>query len=117
MPQQTFIQTHEQSWIDFTQFPGTQILPWAEPVPQGSLHRLKLKAGTTIGIHTHACDEYVVVLSGRIKTGDTECEAETVWFTPAHTRQGPHYAVTDVELLTLRLGAMGSFEVEAQWVG
>ncbi len=113
MPQQTFIQTHEQSWINFTQFPGTQILPLAEPVPQGSLHRLKLKSGTTIPMHIHPCDEYVVVCSGIVKTGETECEVGTVWFTPAHTRQGPHYAVTDVELLTLRLGAMGTFEVEA----
>lgn len=114
MPQQTFIKTNEQPWIDFTQFPGTQILPLAEPVPHGSLHRLKLKAGTTIGLHTHPCDEYVYVFSGTIKTGETECEAGTFWFTPAHTRQGSHYAVTDVELLTLRLGAMGTFEVEAR---
>jgi quercetin dioxygenase-like cupin family protein len=113
MPQQTFIKTNEQSWIDFTQCPGTQILPLAEPVPHGSLHRLKLKAGTTIPIHTHPCDEYVYVFSGTIKTGETECEAGTFWFTPAHTRQGPHHAVTDVELFTLRLGAMGTFEVEA----
>jgi anti-sigma factor ChrR (cupin superfamily) len=113
MPQQTFIKPYEQSWIDFTQFPGTQILPLAEPVPQGSLHRLKLKAGTMIPPHTHPCDEYVVVCNGVVKTGDTECEAGTVWFTPAHTRQGPHYAVTDAELLTLRLGAIGTFEVEA----
>jgi anti-sigma factor ChrR (cupin superfamily) len=84
-------------------------LPLAEPVPQGSLHRLMLKAGTRIPIHTHPCDEYVVVCSGTIQTGETECEAGTVWITPAHTQQGPHYAVTDVELLTLRLGAMGTF--------
>jgi quercetin dioxygenase-like cupin family protein len=113
MRQQTFIQPREQSWIDFTQFPGTQILPLAEPVPQGSLHRLKLKAGTTIPIHTHPCDEYVVVCSGTIRTGATTCETGTVWMTPAHTRQGPHVAVTDVELITLRLGAMGDFEVDA----
>lgn len=113
MPQQTFIKTNEQPWIDFTQFPGTQILPLAEPVPQGSLHRLKLKAETTIPIHTHPCDEYVYVIRGIVKTGETECEAGTFWFTPAHTPQGPHHALTDVELLTLRLGAMGTFEVKA----
>jgi quercetin dioxygenase-like cupin family protein len=113
MPQQTFTKTNEQSWIDFTQFPGTQILPLAEPVPQGSLHRLKLKAGTTIPIHTHPCDEYVYVFSGIVRTGETECGAGTLWFTPAHTRQGPHYAVTDVELFTLRLGEIGTFEIEA----
>lgn len=113
MPQQTFIKTNEQPWIDFTQFPGTQILPLAKPVPQGSLHQLKLKARTTIPVHAHPCDEYVYVLKGIVDTGGTQCSAGTFWFTPAHTRQGPHHAVTDVELLTVRLGAMGTFEVEA----
>jgi hypothetical protein len=28
----------------------------------------------------------------------------------AGTRQGPHVAVTEVELLTVRLGAMGPFD-------
>lgn len=110
MLHQTFSNTHEQSWIDFTQFPGTQILPLAEPVPQGSLHRLNLKAGTIIPIHTHPSDEYVYVLTGIVDTGGTRCKAGMFWFTPANTRQGPHQAVTDVEILTLRLGAMGTFE-------
>lgn len=110
MLHQRFINTHEQSWIDFTQFPGTQILPLAEPVSQGSLHRLNLKAGTIIPIHTHPSDEYVYVLTGIVDTGGTRCEAGMFWFTPANTRQGPHQAVTDVEILTLRLGAMGTFE-------
>ena len=114
MPEQTFIVTHEQPWIDFTQFPGTQILPLAEPVADGSIHRLKLKAGTVIPIHTHPCDEYVYVLKGQVQTGDTQCEAELFWFTPAHTRQGPHHALSEVELLTIRLGAIGEFEVDAQ---
>lgn len=110
MPQQTFINTHEQSWIDFPQFPGMQILPLAEPVPQGSIHRLHLKAGTTVPIHTHPCDEYVYVMAGVVETGGTVCHAGTFWFTPANTRQGSHKAVTDVEILTIRLGAMGTFE-------
>lgn len=37
------------------------------------------------------------------------CDAGTFWITPAGTRQGPHVATTDVELLTVRLGAMGPF--------
>jgi quercetin dioxygenase-like cupin family protein len=113
MPQQTFIKTNEQAWIDFTQFPGTQFLPLAEPVPQGSLHRLNLRAGTIIPIHTHPCDEYVYVLKGIVDTGNNRCETGMFWFTPAHTRQGPHHAVTDVEILTIRLGAMGTFETSA----
>lgn len=115
MPQQTFIDTHERDWIDFTQFPGTQMLLLAEPVSQGSIHRLKLKAGTTIPVHTHPCDEYVYVLDGRVQIGETQCVAGMFWFTPAHTRQGPHHALTEVELLTIRLGAIGAFEVDAQF--
>jgi hypothetical protein len=32
------------------------------------------------------------------------------WTTPKGTRQGAHEALTDVELITIRLGAMGEFE-------
>lgn len=110
MPQQKFINTQHQDWIDFTRFPGTQILPLTEPVPQGSIHRLRLKAGTQIPNHTHPCDEYVYVLGGIVETGGVRCEAGTFWLTPANTQQGPHQAVTDVEILTIRLGPMGRFE-------
>jgi hypothetical protein len=50
-----------------------------------------------------------MVLSGTVETGGRRCEAGTFWTTPAGTRQGPHVAVTEVELLTMRLGAMGPF--------
>jgi hypothetical protein len=58
---------------------------------------------------THPADEFVLVLSGTIETGGRRCEAGTFWTTPADIRQGPHVAVTQVELLTVRLGAMGPF--------
>ena len=67
------------------------------------------QAGTTIPVHTHPVDEFVFLLSGTIETGGRRCEAGTFWTTPAGTRQGPHVAVTEVELLTVRLGAMGAF--------
>lgn len=110
MPEQVFISTIEEPWIDLTQFPGTQLLPLAKPVPQGSIHLLKMSAGTTIPVHIHSCDEYVYILAGVLETGGTTSSAKTFWFTPANTRQGPHKAITDVELLTIRLGAMGTFE-------
>jgi hypothetical protein len=46
-----------------------------------------------------------MVLSGTVETGGRRCEAGTFWITPAGTRQGPHLAITDVELLTMRLEA------------
>ena len=91
------------------QFPGTQLLPLAEPVCEGSIHLLRMKAGTTIPIHTHPCDEYVYVLSGTIETGGKTCSQGTFWITPAFTRQGFHQAITDVEIMTVRLGKMGVF--------
>jgi quercetin dioxygenase-like cupin family protein len=107
---QTFIKTQDRSWLTMEQFPGVEILPLAEPVPQGSIHKLKMKAGTIIPLHQHPCDEYVYVLSGTIKTGERECCEGTFWFTPANTKNGSHKAITDVEILTIRLGTMGVFE-------
>ena len=110
MPNQTFIQAGSGQWLNLEQFPGTQLLPLAVPVPQGSIHLLKMKAGTTIPLHTHPCDEYVYVLSGVVETGGTTCESGMFWFTPANTHQGAHKAITDVEIITIRLGEMGVFE-------
>jgi hypothetical protein len=50
-------------------------------------------------------------LSGKIETDSKTYSAGTFWITPANTRQGQHKAITDVELLTIRLGSMGEFEV------
>ncbi len=58
----------------------------------------------------HPCDEYVYVLNGTVETAGRECKAGTFWFTPAHANNGPHKAITDVELMTIRLGEMGVFE-------
>lgn len=110
MSEPKFIDTNIQSWNSLKQFPVTQILPLAEPVPQGSIHRLRMKQGTVIPVHYHPCDEYVYVLEGTIETGGKECHAGTFWFTPANTKNGSHKAITDVELLTIRLGAIGVFE-------
>ena len=110
MSEQTFIDPNTQSWHKLEQFPGTQILPLAEPVSQGSIHQLRMDRGTVIPVHYHPCDEYVYVLEGIIETNGRECQAGTFWHTPANIKNGSHKAITDVELLTIRLGAMGEFE-------
>ena len=112
MSNQTFIQTQTESWQHLTQFPGTELLPLAVPVPNGSIHRLRMKAGTIIPVHTHPCNEYVYVLAGEIETGGKICSAGTFWIAPANTCQGKHKAITNVELLTIRLGKMGGFETK-----
>ena len=107
---QTFIDASSTPWKDIDFLPGVRLLPLAEPVAQGSIHLASLAAGTTIPAHTHSGDEYVYVLAGTIETGTTRCPAGTFWRTPSGTRQGPHVAITDVQLLTVRLGAMGPFD-------
>lgn len=108
MSEQIFIDTNTKEWNKL-QFSGAQILPLAEPVPQGSIHKLKLAAGTVIPIHYHPCDEYVYVLDGAIETSGNKCTQGTFWFTPPNAKNGPHQAITDVEIITIRLGAMGNF--------
>ncbi|MFN6570612.1 hypothetical protein [Dendronalium sp. ChiSLP03b] len=59
MAHQIFIDTQTQQWINIELFPGTQILPLAEPVPQSSIHKLRMAADTVIPVHYHPYDEYV----------------------------------------------------------
>lgn len=106
---QTFIDRDAEGWRIIDSLPGVALLPLAQPVKDGSIHRARLSPGTVIPVHTHPADEYVMVLRGTVETGGRRCDAGTFWITPAGTRQGPHAAVTEVELLTIRLGAMGPF--------
>jgi quercetin dioxygenase-like cupin family protein len=107
--QQTFKDPGAEGWMRIDFLPGVELLPLAQPVHDGSIHRARLASGTVIPVHTHPADEFVLVLTGTIETGGRRCEAGTFWKTPAGTRQGPHVAMTDVELLTIRLGPMGPF--------
>jgi anti-sigma factor ChrR (cupin superfamily) len=109
MSNQTFIPPSADAWLRIDVLPGVELLPLAQPVTDGSIHKARLAKGTIIPVHTHPADEYVLVLSGTIETGGQRCEAGTFWITPTGSRQGPHVAITDVELLTVRLGAMGRF--------
>jgi anti-sigma factor ChrR (cupin superfamily) len=111
--QQTFIDPGAGTWLKIDALPGVELMPLAQPVPDGSIHRARLAAGTVIPAHTHPADEFVLVLSGTVETGGRRCEAGTFWATPAGTRQGPHVAIDEVELLTVRLGAMGRFGDDA----
>ncbi len=106
---QAFKDIEDQEFTDIDFLPGSSISVLAEPVAEGSIHRLKMKAGASIPPHTHPADEFVYVLSGRLKTSGRDCKAGTFWKTPKGIAQGPHEAVSDVEIITIRLGAMGAF--------
>jgi len=110
---QSFVDRDAPGWVTIDFLPGVTLLPLAQPVEDGSIHRARLAQGTVIPVHTHPADEYVMVLSGTVETGGRRCETGTFWITPAGTRQGPHIAITDAELLTVRLGAMGPFGEQA----
>jgi quercetin dioxygenase-like cupin family protein len=107
---QTFVESAHAPWSKIHGLPGVDILSLAEPVADGSIHLARLAAGTVIPPHTHPADEFVYVLSGIVETGPVRCHAGTFWRTPAGVRQGPHVAITDVQILTIRLGVMGQFE-------
>ncbi len=107
---QTFDDAENSKWIPFGDMAGVSFVALAEPVSEGSIHRARLLKGTKIPPHTHPVNEYVLVVSGIVETGGRRCEAGTFWITPANIRQGPHIAITDVEILTIRLGALGEFE-------
>lgn len=106
---QTFTQPDEASWIKLDMLPGVELLPLAQPVPEGSIHRARLEQGAVIPVHTHPADEFVLVLEGIVETSGRRCEPGAFWATQAGTAQGPHIAITPVELLTVRLGPMGPF--------
>jgi hypothetical protein len=111
--EQSFKNPVADGWMRIDFLPGVELMPLAEPVKHGSIHRARLASGTVIPAHTHPADEFVLVLAGTIETGGRRCEAGTFWATPADARQGPHVALEDVDLLTIRLGPMGPFEEAA----
>jgi len=107
---QTFDDVKTTNWMPFSDMAGVSFVPLAEPVPAGSIHRARMAKGTVIPPHTHPADEYVFVVSGTLETAGRRCDPGTFWSTPANSRQGPHIALTDVEILTIRLGGLGEFE-------
>lgn len=107
---QMFNDAATADWQPFGEMAGVSFVPLAEPVPEGSIHRARLSQGTVIPPHTHPVNEYVLIVSGIVETGGRRCEPGTFWITPANTRQGPHVAISDAEILTIRLGALGVFE-------
>ena len=57
---QTFIDRDANGWTTIDFLPGVTLLPLAQPVKDGSIHRARLSSGTVIPIHTHPADEYVM---------------------------------------------------------
>jgi hypothetical protein len=49
---QTFIDSNANGWTAIDFLPGVTLLPLAQPVKDGSIHRVRLSKGTVIPVHT-----------------------------------------------------------------
>ncbi|MBW4511503.1 MAG: cupin domain-containing protein [Scytonematopsis contorta HA4267-MV1] len=112
MDEQIFIESNAGQWeeLEGFGFSGVKALALGVPVPQGSIHLVRMPAGTVFPPYKHPSDEYAYIISGTINSGGRVCEGGTFWFTPANVRNGPHIAVTDCEIISIRLGAFGVVE-------
>ena len=50
---QTFTEPDDAAWMRIDFLPGVELLPLAQPAPEGSIHRARLAEGTVIPVHTH----------------------------------------------------------------
>ena len=117
---QTFTDPDATNWLKIEALPGVELMPLAGPVPEGSIHRARIVAGTIIPVHTHPADEFVLVLSGTIETAGGRCEAGTFWTTPAGTRQGltsPSMTSNCSRCGSARWGRSGNNAESAQRIG
>jgi hypothetical protein len=56
MTDQTFTSPQDGSWLKIDLLPGVELLPLAQPVQDGSIHKARLAKGTIIPAHTHPAD-------------------------------------------------------------
>ena len=75
--QQTFKSPEDATWVTVDFLSGVELLPLAQPVSHGSIHRARLAKGAVIPVHTYPPDDFVLVLSGVIETGGRPCEPGT----------------------------------------
>jgi len=96
------------------EFEEVTVTHLAELFAGGSLDKISMKAGALISAHTHVLDESAYIISGTLQSGEDDkqkiYEAGSIVFTPGASRQGPHLALTDVEILIMREGPIGIFE-------
>jgi len=71
---------------------------------EGSVTRLHLKKGDTIAPHTQVLDEYYVVIKGTLRTPEAVWATGSLIHTPMAVQQGQIEAVSDAEMIVLRLG-------------
>ena len=60
MPAQTFIQTSSEQWLNMDRFPGTQFLPLAEPVAEGSIQAKNAQRAKFVHLASRSLNDYVV---------------------------------------------------------
>jgi hypothetical protein len=75
---------------------------------RGHIHRSRLERGMRFPAHLQpGAVEHMLVLEGVVETtAGRRCERGDFWTTPG-VEHGPHLAVTDVEFITISIGAEG----------
>jgi RimJ/RimL family protein N-acetyltransferase len=93
--------------VPLRDFPRVSLAPLTPAFAGGSVHNLFMREGAQLGPLTNVLDEYLIVHNGELKSGDDTLERGSVLHCPGGVRQGPHIALTDAEVLVIRLGPPG----------
>jgi hypothetical protein len=93
--------------VPLTDYPRVSMAPLTPAFGGGSMHHLFMRTGAVIGPLTNVMDEYLIVLNGKVKSGDKTLQKGAILHCPGAVRQGPHEALTDAEVLAIRLGPPG----------
>jgi RimJ/RimL family protein N-acetyltransferase len=93
--------------VPLSEYPRVSMAPLTPAFAGGSVQHFFMRSGAKIGPLTNVLDEYLIVLQGSLKSGDKTLEKGAVLHCPGAVRQGPHEALTEVDLLSIRLGPPG----------
>jgi quercetin dioxygenase-like cupin family protein len=78
------------------------------------IYRSRLKRGTRIPAHLHpGAVEHMLAVEGVVETTGGRCKGGESWTSPPGVEHGRHLAVTDVEFITISIGAEGTLIVES----
>ena len=110
---QTFRLADEARWEPVGVGPGRKCFRSPTLRPRRTLTGL-VKRGTRIPAHLHpGAVEHMLVLEGVVETtAGRGCERGGFWTSPPGVEHGPRLAVSDVEFITIGIGAEGTVIVE-----
>jgi len=90
--------------VPVPKFRGVSSAGLATAFGGGAVQHFFMRSGSKLGPLTNVLDEYLVVLNGTLKSDNAVLDRGAVLHCPGAVPQGPFEAVTDVDLLSVRLG-------------